>query len=507
MIEQLAFKNFKGFKELKNLKIKPVTILCGTNSCGKSTILQNILLLKQTMESKTPEQNLLLSGRFVNLGNFENIIFEKKIEEDIVFEYTFNIKREEPIDTKNGRFIPPLRSLLKDLISEKSYIHHQAEYIINYKLTFGTKASPKHYINPIVIKGLEFTIKTKTGDNQIIPESSRKINLQKEELYDIFWEDVPFKHRKDIKNVRYLRGDTTKKIIFENLCPVSFLGEEKLNSNSLPQIDVLMSFNKIKNLLQYIFSSYTYMGPLRVEPLRRYAYENETLEIGNKGENAAYIYSVEKDNIIKNHYFYDSNSDSFTKKTSLKLATALAKWFDVMDIKNFKSEVRKDVIYLTLNTGSSQKVRVNIADVGFGVSQIFPIILEGLRMPSGNTLLLEQPEIHLHPKLQMQMADYFIALALSGKKVIAETHSDHVINRLVRRIVEDNTYNLKDLIAIYFISQKENGAVCEEICIDDKQGIVNWPVDFFDQTANEQEKIIQAGIKKRKIARQSGERI
>jgi predicted ATPase len=119
-------------------------------------------------------------------------------------------------------------------------------------------------------------------------------------------------------------------------------------------------------------------------------------------------------------------------------------------------------------------------------------------MDKGNTLLLEQPEIHLHPNLQMQLSDYFISLALSGKNIIAETHSDHIINRLVRRIVEDEKYNLKDLIGIYFIKPSENGAIFEEIEISDNKGITNWPIDFFDQTANEQMKIMQAGIKKRK---------
>ena len=101
----------------------------------------------------------------------------------------------------------------------------------------------------------------------------------------------------------------------------------------------------------------------------------------------------------------------------------------------------------------------------------------------------------------MQMADYFIALALSGKRVIAETHSDHIVNRLVRRIVEDETHNLKDLIGIYFIKPSENGSIYEEITIDETKGITNWPDDFFDQTASESMKIMQAGLKKRKNQR------
>jgi predicted ATPase len=242
---------------------------------------------------------------------------------------------------------------------------------------------------------------------------------------------------------------------------------------------------------------------LREEPSRRYIYEDEITEIGVKGENAPYIYLIDKDKPLSNHYFYDTKSNSFKPKRNMTLSNAVDEWLDLMNIKGLKSELINDIVYLNLNSSYTSKTRVSIADVGFGVSQIFPILLEGLRMPQRHTLLLEQPEIHLHPNLQMQLSDYFIALALSGKKVMVETHSDHIINRLVRRIVEDDTGTLKDLIGIYFISATDSGSVYEEVCIDEKFGVTNWPVDFFDQTALEQEKILKAGIKKRQLARSS----
>lgn len=254
--------------------------------------------------------------------------------------------------------------------------------------------------------------------------------------------------------------------------------------------------------LRNAFASFTYIGPLREEPSRRYIYEDEVLEIGVKGENAAYIYLTQQNRMIDDHYFYNRSTDDFELKGQMALANAVQDWLDEMSIQSLKPEPSREIIYLNLNAGLLNETRVNIADVGFGVSQIFPMYFPGLRMARGNTLLLEQPEIHLHPKLQMQMADYFVALALSGKKVIAETHSDHIVNRLVRRIVEDETWGLKDLIAIYFVKHTENGAVFEKIKIDDSQGIVNWPLDFFDQAATEQRKIMQAGLKKRRRRRE-----
>ncbi len=173
-----------------------------------------------------------------------------------------------------------------------------------------------------------------------------------------------------------------------------------------------------------------------------------------------------------------------------------------MGIENFEVNPQREIISMHMKSKSAP-ISINIADSGFGTSQIFPIILEGLRMEMGDTLILEQPEIHLHPKMQMQMADFFVALAKSKKRVLVETHSDHIIYRLVRRIIEDKID--PDLIKIYFIKPTEDGSTYEEIKIDEIKGIIKWPKDFFDQGASEQEKIIKASFEKSKILREKND--
>lgn len=312
-------------------------------------------------------------------------------------------------------------------------------------------------------------------------------------MYDITWQNISnrLKHPERDENL----GEIEVEIKFANLFPVMMkFPEDRRKSSS----DINFTIVRLNNLFQIIFQSYTYLGPLRGEPEREYIYRDEIVEIGNKGENAAYLYLAEKGLPVENHFFYNNRNDEFEKIETTDIKWSLNKWFELMEIKDFEAKILNKIIYLNLSASSYDNTEVGIADAGFGVSQIFPIILEGLRMDKGNTLLLEQPEIHLHPNLQMQLSDYFISLALSGKSVIAETHSDHIINRLVRRIVEDDKYNFEDMIGIYFITSTEEGSVYEEVNIDEMKGITNWPVDFFDQVANEQMKIMQAGIKKRK---------
>ena len=92
--------------------------------------------------------------------------------------------------------------------------------------------------------------------------------------------------------------------------------------------------------------------------------------------------------------------------------------------------------------------------------------------------------------MQMKLADFIISMAISDQNFIIETHSEHIINRLVRRIVEDKKGILNSLIGINFIKNTEKGSKIEKVKITEKNGIENWPDEFFDQAAEEQHKIL-----------------
>ena len=505
MLTNITLENFKAFQKLDNLKVKPITILCGTNSCGKSSILQSILLLKQTLESKNPNQNLLLNGRFVKLGYFEDVIFRKKTKNNISFDFVFDITPESH-DIRTGRRMP-IDMILRELIVDREKpINRKTEYVIDYKISLKANAEYEddEYSKSLGVAHVCVKIFEKdTTDNK--SEITISLTNIKEDLYKVEWTNLKSRfglHREEAPN-----GEMEMRMRFDNLVPIPIdFRPDRLNEQRNSNFQDIRSFLfRINDLLQTFYSLYSYVGPLRQSHKDGggFYFGDDTVDIGNFGENAPFLFLKEKNNKLQNHFFYNKKDDSFVKKPSISLEKAFDEWFSLLGIKGFGGTLNNRIINLHLNANKYDDTRIDISQVGFGVSQMFPIVLEGLRMEKGNTLLIEQPEIHLHPNLQMQMADYFIALALSEKRVIVETHSDHVINRLVRRIVEDDTHGLKDLIGIYFIKPSENGSVYEEILIDETKGVVNWPVDFFDQTATEQMKIMQAGVKKRKQQRQT----
>jgi len=159
-------------------------------------------------------------------------------------------------------------------------------------------------------------------------------------------------------------------------------------------------------------------------------------------------------------------------------------YFDLGDL-----EIKNQQDSLQINIKNS-----NIADVGFGISQTLPVIVHGLSMDYEQALILEQPEIHLHPRMQMRMSDFLLTLSQTNRCVIVETHSDHIINRIVRRVLEAKDKALLRNIAIYFVENTIDGSKIHEITIDRVRGISESPSEFFTQFASETSYIVKAGI-------------
>lgn len=139
-----------------------------------------------------------------------------------------------------------------------------------------------------------------------------------------------------------------------------------------------------------------------------------------------------------------------------------------------------------------------LSSVGIGVSQLVPVLVQCLLTKPGSVILLEQPELHLHPALQQRLADFFIAMVRSGRQLIVETHSEYMLSRLRRRIVEDPDDELLDLAKVVFAERdRETGlSSYREVELSPLGAIEEWPAGFFDQAAEEERAIIMEGVKK-----------
>lgn len=167
---------------------------------------------------------------------------------------------------------------------------------------------------------------------------------------------------------------------------------------------------------------------------------------------------------------------------------------------NQLSESRQEYEVRVRTKGS--KDWVDLPDVGFGVSQVLPVLVQCFYAPPGSIIIMEQPEIHLHPKAQALLADVMIDVINSREngadrniQLIIETHSEHFLRRLQRRIAEDALE--EDSVSAYFANNDRTPAKLVPLEIDDYGNILNWPDDFFGDEMGDITAQAKAAMKKR----------
>jgi hypothetical protein len=224
-----------------------------------------------------------------------------------------------------------------------------------------------------------------------------------------------------------------------------------------------------------------YLGPLRKHPRRIYGWSGDTPEsVGQEGE-----FTI---SAILAAAAAGRQLNRGPKKRQYPFDTFVAQWLkDLGIIADFSVKPvapgRKEYeVLVKTHAGASE---VKITDVGFGVSQVLPALVQAFYCPPNSTVWMEQPEIHLHPQVQAELADVFISAIQArenGKErnvqLIVESHSEHFLNRLQRRLAE-GVLTL-DEVAIYFCKRTTDGSVeLEPLELNLFGEIENWPDNFF----------------------------
>ena len=138
----------------------------------------------------------------------------------------------------------------------------------------------------------------------------------------------------------------------------------------------------------------------------------------------------------------------------------------------------------------------SLSDVGFGVSQVLPVITMLMSAPEGSIILLEQPELHLHPNAQAALADLLIEVAESRKlQLIVESHSEHIVRRMQRRIAEASpAFATPENIKMYYCQPGAGGATIDEVDVDRFGQISNWPEKFMGDISGDIHSMSKAAL-------------
>jgi len=484
MINQIELDNYKSY-EHDTIILKPITLLCGGNSSGKTAILKSILLLKQSFEASGGNY-LLINGPYTNNGLFSTIrrnIGTHADDKGMGISITFMIDKDNPSFKDFCRSIGMAR---KQSEFQKFEIHASFNFTENESIP---QVGEIESSTITIITYYDDNAAYYTGDfvttticmNRCSEEHHYSINLEHfpVPLYSGKKGEYPFEY------MNHSWDDCT--CYFRGMQLVS-LYKDQLSRKATGALPVLYTVFRI---LASEFDKVEYIGPLRETPLRQYLMQDVYSEIGVKGENTAHYLGQFGERNIR------TPLPGSSAIKSIKLKDAVASWASFLGIEQVNL-VKTDIPGAKLTQIMIGKQ--NIVDVGFGVSQVLPILVEGLKIETGSTLILEQPEIHLHPKMQMDIADFLIAIAQQGKNLMVETHSDHIINRMVRRALEDE--KLREMIGIYFVEKNKDGySQLTEVPIHENFGIDEAPQGFFDQYASETEQILQVGYKNMRAKR------
>jgi len=240
--------------------------------------------------------------------------------------------------------------------------------------------------------------------------------------------------------------------------------------------------------LERLFRSVCYLGPLRSRVERLYPWTGtEPESVGYEGHQTISALLAAKDRKINYRPHQRMRS----------LATVVAEQLKNLGlIHDFQVKPMSagQKIYEVKVKISPTSDWVDLPDVGFGISQVLPVIVQSFYAPANSILFIEQPELHLHPRAQANLADVLIDALNSRREgeprnlqLIIETHSEHFLNRLQRRIAEASPEHAirSDQVAAYFAEVRGQESKLTPLQIDLYGNIVNWPEDFFGNSMGE----------------------
>ena len=615
MLTKLVIGNFKSIFQTIELDVAPLTVLAGPNSSGKSTVIQSILLIAQTLSSRRSERELLLNGEFARLGSFDDLLHckvqrpgERRVTRSGTLQIGFDLKRSPSETEPSGG---PMRELLPTVVSVRVKFTRRPErhggyaepgpsvsrYDMAVRSVFedgegkheldssmrvtrrggriaGVPASLLSAVRPREeelcfrprITGAFVATHTSKGlrgvltqapvpepigsrSSALVPIDARFSHFLPTTLV-VYYDSNDMRLRTSLdallRSIRFGRQlvRRTQPISpdiadFVNECAgelVKQLGmfEEYSTDDYLVRVRQLSPTNRHKLVAslqegaeawittrlrgaeqefemariplppplsdavewvnKYFSTSIQYLGPLREDPRAVYAppHSGDPADVGLKGEYTAAVLDANKR--VKVSYW----NPELGRVVEGTLSEAVQFWMRLLGLaESVQTEEAGKLGHILKLRETNVPKDLDLTNVGVGVSQVLPILVMAFLARPGSTLIYEQPEIHLHPKIQSQIADFFLGVVQCGKRCIVETHSEYLVSRLRRRIAECRDDELSRKVSILFVEKTDSVSSFRKVAINKFGAVLDWPDGFFDQGQLEAEMIIDAAMRKR----------
>lgn len=584
------------------MEFRPLTIFTGANSSGKSTVLQSILLIAQTLKSQRTSKSVVLNGCIKKFGTYMDLVNDCDIRKNISLGFEISnfgdMVRETPIrwneelesigcrlefaDNNADPLNPILVSLCMKtngnspenslrIIRRDGQFSEKEQHVIDncekkisdsdlmYKMTefksgvvgmYGRNdmlqnmigVNMSHFLPNYGIRYISLTERLEAVlDNffgmgsswgtigayryhfpqTALPDEFKSAMMKVVE--DIDHNDVHLTSERVIKQYARLKKELERDFKLENffeLLHKARLSKEakeryhkamqsvvKKNTPERYMLTPLPSFvfSGVEEVREYFTTKIKYLGPLREEPRALYPLDgNDSItDVELKGENTAAVFEANKNEEVE--YISPENfCDGFSgaSKTRATLSEAVNSWLEYLGVAQKMTTFDRGKMghELKISTGQKGQTR-DLTHVGVGVSQVLPILVMSLLAKRGDVLILEQPELHLHPRVQTRLADFFVTMELLDKQCLIETHSEYLINRLRFMVAKSDDTALADNTTLYFVEKDADMGYSKYRPVTiNKYGVIeDWPDGFFDESEKMAVEILRAGMAKKQL--------
>lgn len=553
-LTKIGIENFKGVGQEVQIDLKPVTLLFGANSVGKSTIMQALQYMREVLERNNANPDRTLQGGdFVDLGGFRNLVHLRDTTRHISIQVEMSL---------GGKGLP-------DLVPEAfdDWQTDDSRVWAFYNLLHGTKnrvesvsvrleVAWSHLRDKTVVVGYQVGANGEWLAEINASDDGRDVSISMNEINPIFMHPIP---QKDLDRNRehFLRTHPgaaghgsaepqkieTHYTVWPHIIEtVTDAGLEKTGEglrewltgfdSALPRLGELLHIpapevTGAENV--YIAREFTafisslivgpgllvrdelrrlrYVGPIRHVPARDFDASLTRDEAGWADGLAGWeALLTGQQSLVDDVSRWMADEDKLNTGYAIErrwMREVRAEWLDLLGSGELPPE-RRWMLHKAIETLQARPriglidtrsgLEMQPRDVGIGISQVLPVVVAALE-PSASLVTIEQPELHIHPSVQVGLGDLLVYSILRyDMSFLIETHSEHLVLRLLRRIRETTEGDLPpgfppvlpEMIGVYYVGRGEKGMEIQFLPVDTAGEFTrSWPSGFFDERAGE----------------------
>lgn len=479
-VNAIRLQKFMGFVDTDWIELRPITLLFGRNSAGKSALIRALLVLKQSMRNADSDSPLVLSGPLIDLGTYHNAVnnHSSSLSDDITFGFQVvhsdwkehGVFKNDPYNEyeQNNEEFGETKKMLSSWseIKNESVDYQKFELGISFGL-LTPRGNP--YLKSVSIFGyndqrriLIFQTSYNAEDriwSQLKSDAPLDYNIQISKIIDgiAVFDDVTNKPILETISVTQFTDDLWKatNFAFVNSIVPKLTPSHKADAKykDYPPDwrlvgDILHFFGQT---IDVFLNGLDYLPPLRSEARRAYSF-----------------------------------SEAWTQKLASKeLKPKIIEWLAKMElgasIETMPFSLDEGIIGIYIK---ENLLKTNLRDNGSGVAQVLPIIASLLTPQNSKLTIIEQPELHLHPQAQQVLANLFVDYVENGGRLLIETHSEHIFYKLRQLLFPfpsnaniSSKANLHDF-SLVFVTRKDNQSFIKCVNLDADGKLINPPPEL-----------------------------